>query len=300
MASAANGDAGGLTLNIRAHLVTFLILVVAYPAAGASPRTESAPYFLGEGVATNACFTDPANWAGTGGACFALDGSETTVDVTVLDDSGLPVFVTTIFWDGNAATTGFAFGCSGTPGEVLVPTGTTVVEVDVDDPAWNTANALLVTGSPTCAPGVPGTTGTITATFGDAPRPPAEPPGHCMSAVGLIGRDATARAGVDFGVLGCSVAGERADTRWIGPGSDEVVLRHFMDQGVETLAGHVSGLGADADVELHRVVTAQGAVIYESDWTPIDETLDGEIVGTVTLPDGRIATDTYRAFDVAG
>lgn len=229
-----------------------------------------------------------------------MQATETTVDVAVADDTGLPVFASVLFWDGAGVNTAAFWGCNGTDAPLTIPEGTVVVEVDIDDPAWNTAGALLSRGEPSCAPGAPGTTGTITATFGDAPRPPAEPPGHCMSGVGFIGRDATARAGVDFGVLGCSVAGENADTRWIGPGSDEVLLRHFMDQGVETLTGHVRGLGADTDVELRRVVTAQGGVVYESAWVPIDETLDGEIVGTVALPGGGVATDTYRAFDVAG
>lgn len=294
---------GGLSLTVRLVAVLFaLVTAFAWPALGASPRTEQAEYFLGEGVVTNACFTDPEGWLGTGGACFALDGSETTVDVTVRDDSGLPVFVSTLFWDAQGTNVAGVWRCDGTDGVVVIPEGTVVVEVDVDDPVWNTESSLVTTGTASCLPGGPGTTGTITATFGDAPRPPPPPvTGHCRSGVGFIGRDASSPGvGVDFGVLGCGTVGEDPDTRWIAPGSDVVSLRHFMDHGIATLQGHVSGLGADADVTLHRVVSEAGIVTYESDDVPVDDALEGDIVGTVLLPGGGVATDTYRTFDALG
>lgn len=68
-----------------AHLGVLLVLaLLALPAVASSPRTEYRPYNVGVGQAAGC---QGVHLYSLGGACFLLDGSESTAKVTVHDST---------------------------------------------------------------------------------------------------------------------------------------------------------------------------------------------------------------------
>lgn len=128
-------------------LAIALTLLVATPLAAAAPRTETKPY-----VATPAQVNCHMMWPSSGGACFLLDGSESTVTITLQDATGLPVRGAYGFVDNSPTGPLFPFCNSVT---ASVPAGDYDLIVFVEaafSPSW-------------CAGTTPPTAGTITVTF---------------------------------------------------------------------------------------------------------------------------------------
>ena len=136
------------------------LLLLAPLALADAPRVESRIY-VGPTHDTSArvvaCHA-PAPIA-VDGACFPLDGSESNVDVTVEDATGLPVQAHVFFRDASGLSLGGAFVCTSAVTSWAVPAGAATLNV------WLIPN--VVVDSPDDCPLLHGqaTVGTVTASF---------------------------------------------------------------------------------------------------------------------------------------
>lgn len=133
-----------------------LSLVGSMVHASAQPGTTSQPYLPGAGDAIvlecdNNGQNPPDN---LGGACFILDGDETSMSVSIADASGLPVGGYYKFTNaGNTVDNGHGSFCSTSP-TVQIPLGSEQVIVFVDGPVGGPLDCSGAAGI--------GTAGTIT------------------------------------------------------------------------------------------------------------------------------------------
>lgn len=132
------------------------IILVSLPviAFGETPRTEERFYATAVGTATVCRATEGAGApAGAGGTCFDLDGSETSVGLTISDFAGPPVQGYYQFLAADGAKISEGAFCD--EGQLPVPSGADTLRVYVD----GIIDATLFDG---CGAGA---AGTVTAVF---------------------------------------------------------------------------------------------------------------------------------------
>jgi hypothetical protein len=140
-----------------ALMLAALALVTAPLALAAVPRTETESYagqmaFLTSDVLLQDCDAD----TNLGGPCFSLDGSESSVDITVADLAGLDLaFVQ--FYDAGWGTLGPGYVCLPAP-TLGVPFGAAYLVVHVS----NFPLSSLLLG---CGPLNEATAGSVTVSF---------------------------------------------------------------------------------------------------------------------------------------
>jgi hypothetical protein len=143
---------------MRTTMAILLIGLCSSVAFAAVPRTEPQDYIALGGDVAAICLgaTEGEEIVHLGGGCFTLDGSESTVTMTIEDTTGLPTGGYYSFTDADVEGNVIAEGAFCASISTGVPAGAVNLFVQVEQ----------VNSSFDCpAGGGPGTVGTVTASF---------------------------------------------------------------------------------------------------------------------------------------
>ncbi|MFA5860734.1 MAG: hypothetical protein WDA16_03475 [Candidatus Thermoplasmatota archaeon] len=116
----------------------------------------------------------------------------------------------------------------------------------------------------------------------------------CVSKLVIFSDNSNVGASVNSNAAICIVENEigtgplPANTAFINPASDEVMIRYTEDIGVEYITCHVEGLGANTDVQLERADFSGLGFVYDSGRIVIDAAATGSITSTCYDPDGDL------------